>query len=179
MISLYSMLWVCAAFFGVIGVIRGLRREVVALGGIILATFALFQFDNIIRGTLLATAGRTEAFFVQVGLFGVIVYFAYQTRSIGAFEEERSGARVSRLQDAILGGLLGAVNGYLIWGSVWYFLDINEYPLSPLVAAPTIDSVSAQSLNAIPLVLIGGATGSGEIFTIIVVLLFLAVLFVI
>lgn len=179
MVSLYSMLWVSAVFFGVIGVIRGLRREVVALGGVILATFALYQFDVLLRGVFLASVPRDQAFFVQAGLFCIIVYFAYQTRSFGYYEDGQGGPRSNRFQDAILGGLLGALNGYLIWGALWYFLDINDYPFAPLITAPAATSISAQSLNAIPLVLLGGAVGGGgQVLTIIVILLFMMVLFV-
>ena len=178
MVSLYSMLWVSAVFFGVIGVIRGLRKEIVSLGGVILATFALYQFDVLLRGIFLASVPRDQAFFVQAGLFCVVVYFAYQTRSF-SYNDGQGGPRSNRLQDAILGGLLGALNGYLIWGALWYFLDINDYPFAPLITAPAANSISAQSLNAIPLVLLGGAVGGGgQVLTIIVILLFMLVLFV-
>ncbi len=178
MVSLYSMLWVMAVFFAVIGVIRGLRREAVALGGIVLATFALFQFDVLLRGVFLASIPRDQAFFVQAGLFGVVVYFAYQTRSFGGYEDGQ-GPRGNRWQDAILGGLVGALNGYMIWGAIWYFLDINDYPFAPLITAPAANSISAQALNAIPLVLLGNAAGGGgQVLTVIVVVLFLVILFV-
>jgi len=179
-VSLYSMLWVMAVFFAVIGVIRGLRREAVSLGGIVLATFALFQFDVLLRGVFLASIPRDQAFFVQAGLFGVVVYFAYQTRSFGGYYEEGQGPRGNRVQDAILGGLVGALNGYMIWGAIWYFLDINDYPFAPLITAPAANSISAQALNAIPLVLLGNATGGGggQVLTVIVVILFLVILFV-
>ncbi len=177
MVSLFGMLWVCAIFFGVVGLMRGLRREVVALGGIVLATFGLYQLDVLLRGTFLASAPRDQAFFVQAGLFTVMVYFAYQTRSFGG--DDRDGPRNNRFQDAVLGGVVGAINGYLIWGAIWYFLDINDYPLSGLIAAPAPGSISAINLNAIPLVALGGlAGGSGEALTIVVILLFLAVLFI-
>ncbi|MBI1281806.1 MAG: hypothetical protein GC179_27020 [Anaerolineaceae bacterium] len=181
MVSLYSMLWVSAIFFGVIGVIRGLRREIVSFGGIVLATFALFQFDVLLRGVFLASISRDQAFFVQAGLFCVVVYFAYQTRSFGGYDNPpgQQGPRSNRYQDALLGGLLGALNGYLIWGAIWYFLDINDYPFAPLITAPAANSISAQALNSIPLVLMGSITGGGsQVLTVIVVLLFVVVLVV-
>jgi hypothetical protein len=179
MITLYSMMWIVAIFFAVIGTMRGWNKEVVSLAGIILALFALFQFDAILRGLLLASVPRDQAFFVQVGLFGAIVYFAYQTRTSGQ-RPTRGGPNRSRIQDAVLGGLLGALNGYLIWGAVWYFLDINDYPLSPLVIAPAPGSISAQNIGAIPLVIIGSAAGgSTEFLTVVVIVLFLFVLLMI
>lgn len=79
-----------------------------------------------------------------------------------------------------MGGLLGALNGYLIWGAVWYFLDINDYPFSPLIIAPDPNSISAASLGSIPLVILGGAAGgNGEILTIIVIFMFMSVLFIV
>jgi colicin V production protein len=176
-IQLYSMLWLSALFFGIIGVLRGLRREVISLAGIILATFALFQFDAILRGVFLATVPRDQAFFVQICLFASIVYFSYQTRSVSS--QRGGGPRNNRTQDAILGGLLGAVNGYLIWGAVWYFLDINDYPFSPLIIAPDPNSISAQNVGTIPLALLGGAAGgSTDLLTILVIVIFMSVLFV-
>lgn len=177
MVQLYSMLWLAALFFGIIGVLRGLRREILALAGIILATFGLYQFDALLRGTFLATLPRDQACFVQILIFGVIVYFAYQTRSLGS-RQSSAGPRGGRIQDAILGGLLGAINGYLIWGAVWYFLDINDYPFSPLITAPDPASISAQNIGAIPLVLLGGAAGgNGEVLMIVVLIIFVSVLF--
>ena len=179
MIEIYSMTWIVAIFFAIIGTIRGWSKELVSLAGIILAMFALFQFDSLLRGVFLASVPHDQAFFVQVGLFGVIVYFAYQTRAPGVRGGgERGGPRRNRWQDAVLGGLMGALNGYLIWGAVWYFLDINDYPLSPLIIAPAPGGISDRNLGAIPLVLLGGAAGgSTELLTIIVIVLFLFVLF--
>lgn len=175
MIEIYSMTWIVAAFFGIIGMIRGWGKELVSLAGIILAMFALFQFDSLVRGVILASVPGDQAFFVQIGLFGIIVYFAYQTRSPGGGDRN---PRRGRWQDAILGGMLGALNGYLIWGAVWYFLDINSYPLSNLVIAPAPGGISDRNIGTIPLVLLGGAAGgSSELLTIIVIILFLFVLF--
>lgn len=177
MVQLYSMLWIMAAFFAVIGAIRGWSKEIVSTAGIILAMFALFQFDPLLRGVFLASVPRDQAFFVQIGLFAAIIYFAYQSRTI---VNRRGPDNPNRAQNAVLGGVLGALNGYLIWGAVWYFLDINEYPLSPLVIAPAPGSVSEATLNTIPLVLLGGgAASNGELLTIIVIVLFLVVLFLI
>ncbi len=173
MIQIYSMLWISAVFFGIVGVIRGWNRELLTLAGIILSVFALFQFDALLRGVLLASVPEDQVFFVELFIFVLILYMTYRTRGTGG-----RGGRRNRIQDAITGGLIGALNGYLIWGAVWYLLDINEYPLDPLVIAPSATSISAQNLNSIPLVLLGGAAGnSTELLTVMVIVLFLFVLF--
>lgn len=167
MIQLSSLMWVAGIFFALLGFIRGWGREVVATAGILLALFALFQFDSILRGTLFILISPTQSFFVQAAIFSVIAYIAYQARGI---VPERRGSET--LQSGVLGGLFGFFNGYLIAGSLWYFMDINGYPLTPYVTAPSINSPSAQSLSSMPIVMLsGGVSGTGDILTVIVIVL--------
>ncbi|PJF21271.1 MAG: hypothetical protein CUN56_11955, partial [Phototrophicales bacterium] len=85
----------------------------------------------------------------------------------------------ANIQTGILGGVIGAINGYLIGGAIWYFVDINEYPFYPLIVAPSPGSPSANSVGSIPIVLLsGGATGTGDFLIVGVFVLFLLVLFV-
>ncbi len=65
MIELSALLWVMAIFFAIIGFLRGWTKEIVSTAGIILGLFALFQFDTLIRGTLLANVGRDQVFIVS------------------------------------------------------------------------------------------------------------------
>jgi uncharacterized membrane protein required for colicin V production len=170
MVQLSSLMWILAVFFGIVGFVRGWNREIVALAGISLAMFALFQFDPLIRGTMLLRFTRGQAFLIQVSIFLLVVFFAYHNKSFVA--DSRRGD--ANFQEGLLGGLVGMFNGYLIGGTLWYFLDINEYPLSPYVLA---DSTSAQSLSSIPLVIIsGGVGGNGDMMIVGVVILFLVVL---
>jgi hypothetical protein len=169
MIELYSLMWVIAVFAGVIGYLRGWNREIVVTAGAVLAMFVLFQFDSLLRGTLLASAPREQTFFIQAGIFLLIVYAAYQNKTFNA--RARTGAI-----SGLLGILVGFFNGYLIGGTLWYFLDINEYPLDPLILAPSLNSPSAQALPTIPLVVLsGGTAGTGDFLAIIVIGLLLLV----
>jgi hypothetical protein len=174
MVQLYSLMWILAIFFGVAGYMRGWNREVVALAGTALGMFVLFQFDALIRGTLLLSFTRNQAFFLQVSTFLIIVLWL---TAIGVLC--RSGGRAKPPQTGILGAIVGLVNGYLIGGTLWYFLDINEYPLAPYVLAPAPTSPSAQSLGSIPLVILsGGVGGAGDLLIVGIVVLFLIVLMV-
>jgi hypothetical protein len=172
MIQLSTMMWISAVFFAVIGAMRGWNKEIITLCGIVLALFALYLIDNTLRGILLASVPSDQAFVVQMVLFAAIVYTAYRARG----GQMRSRAQRERVQDIILGAMLGALNGYLIWGSFWYFLDINEYPLSPLITAPALGSASAQSIGMLPMLIVGGATGGSTEFVTIGIIVF--VLFV-
>jgi hypothetical protein len=179
MIELSAVLVMMAIFFGIIGFMRGWNREIVSTAGVVLGLFALFQFDTLLRGTLLANVNRDQVFLVQTAIFVAIVYFAYQTRSVMGADIARREGRDS-LQESVLGALLGALNGYLVWGSIWYFMDINEYPLAPYVIAPSPGSASATTQNILPLVLLGGGPGgNGDLLAVAVIILFVFVLILI
>lgn len=182
MMQLSALLWLMALIFGFIGFRRGWNKEVIATSGIILGLFALFEFDDLIRGTLLANVPGEQVMLVQAVLFGIIVFFAYQTRALIGQDavRARGGEGRDELQSQILGGLVGFLNGYLIWGTLWYFMHINDYPFSPYIVAPPSNSPSAQTIDQLPLyVLAGGPGGEGNLLAMAVIFLFLIVLIVI
>jgi hypothetical protein len=61
----------------------------------------------------------------------------------------------------LLGLFLGAVNGYLVFGSLWFFLNDAGYPFS-FIIQPDVNSeigIAAQELLAfMPPELLGGPT---------------------
>jgi hypothetical protein len=171
-IQLTTLMWWMAIFFGIIGFLRGWKKELVATAGVVLAMFAVFQFDTFLRGTFFLSLPPSQIFLVQTAFLMGVVFFVYQAKDIG-------GAHIRKENDwqaGMLGALMGAVNGYLIGGSLWYFLDINEYPWEQLMTAPAQGTAAAQSVNIIPIVLIGGgASGTGDLFALgVLILLFFA-----
>src|SRR5690606_8575323 len=98
---------------------------------------------------------------------------------------ERSGRRNNReeLQSKVLGGIVGAINGYLVSGTLWFFLDYQgvggtaqNYPLAPLVTEPQVGSVSANMVANLPVYILTGAQGESALLSLIVVVLFVIVL---
>ncbi len=182
MLELVTLLWVSIAAFAAIGLGRGWTKEVIALAGITLGLFALHQFDESIRQGLLGQVPAQSKFFAQTTLFLLIVFFAYQTRALmtgGISETTEAGGR-NPAQSKILGGLVGAVNGYLIGGSVWYFMHINDYPLAPYIEAPAPGSLSHSTVGNLPLyVLAGGPGAPADLLTLLVIILFVVVLILI
>jgi hypothetical protein len=178
MIQLSALLWLMAFVFSVIGYMRGLAKELISLAGIVLALFTLFQFDNLLRGVLLQNVPGQQRFVIQIVIFLGIVFFAYQTRALGRrLNVPQGGEGRDQLQTTVLGALVGFINGYLIFGSIWYFMHINDYPLQPFIAAPPAGSTSASTIGALPLYLLaGGPTGDGGLLSLIMIVLFVLVL---
>lgn len=175
MVELYSLMWILAVFFAIIGALRGWTKEIIGTAGIMLAMFALFQLDTLLRGTILLSFPTDQVFFIQVGLFLLVVFAAYTNRS---FIRDATPGRLT-IQEGLLGAIIGFFNGYLIGGTIWYFMDINEYPFSPHIIAPSANSISAQNLGSMPLLILGGGpTGSGDLLAVAVIGIFLLVLFV-
>ena len=119
MIQLSTLLWGFALVFGVIGYMRGLSKELISLAGIVLALFALFQFDGALRGIFLANVPGQQKFVIQSIIFLGIAFFAYQTRALGKRLNVNPDGRDS-LQSSVLGAIVGFINGYLIFGSLFF-----------------------------------------------------------
>lgn len=165
MIQFVSLMWACAIFFAILGLRRGWQNELIVTTWISLATYVLFQLDNILRIAILSFASLTQYFLLQFFIFFALMVWAYQTRS--------SRQIAMNWQSGVLGGIVGFVNGYLIGGMLWYLMDINEYPLIPYVLPPAPNSLSAQAINSMPIILIsGGVNGNIEPLFIITMGLF-------
>jgi uncharacterized membrane protein required for colicin V production len=183
-IQLTVLLGGMCIIFGYIGFLRGWNKEVIATSGIILGLFALFEFDEVLDA-LLTNLPADQGYAVRAVIFIVIVYFSYQTRAIIGPEATRSrgGSRDDgrdRLQASVLGSIVGAVNGYLIWGTLWYFMHVTSYPLQPYISAPPEGSPSANFVDSLPLFVLGGGPGGdGNLLAAAVIGLFLIVLIVI
>ena len=181
MLELTTLVWLCVGGFAMIGLGRGWTKEIIALAGITLGLFALHQFDAAIREQVLAQFSAQNKFFVQTGILLLIAFFAYQTRAlIGAARSEGSDGNRDALQAKVLGGIAGAVNGYMVSGSVWYFMHINDYPLSPFIEAPAEGSLSLSTVNNLPLFVLAGGPGTpGDLLSLLVIVLFVVVLILI
>ena len=77
----------------------------------------------------------------------VLVFFGYQTTGITRLA---AAARRERVQDFILGIIFGMINGYLIIGTIWSYMDSASYPFFPYIISPTeADPLGVAALNLI------------------------------
>ena len=117
MLDLRIFLALVAFIFIYIGARRGFSQEIIATAGVLLALFGLHHFDDTIRGQLLRSGAAWLHLLVQLLVFALVVYFAYHTRAVIGSRAlaVRTGEEMSRrsnMQDGVLGGIIGALNGY-------------------------------------------------------------------
>ncbi|GAB4569207.1 MAG: hypothetical protein Kow0077_01350 [Anaerolineae bacterium] len=174
MVQLGYFLWLMVALFAVMGFIRGSVKEMIALAGIVGALFLLEQTGDMILSPLIGSAPLDQQFYVYLAILGIITFFAYQTPSYLDAGKDVSDAREG-LQEGLLGATIGGVNAYLLFGSLWFYMDTLHYPLSPLIMAPPLDSPSAEIINSLPLVWML----EGNLLPLVMIVLFLVLIILI
>ena len=172
MLELITPLWATAIFFALAGALHGWQREVKATGGCVIGLFAILQFDSLLRGSIYSVLTNELTFTLQTLLYLGIVYAAYRART-----NRREGDTARSIRGSLMGAAVGFFNGYVVAGSIWYFLDINRYPFAQLISAPADTSASFQGLGLMPVVLLGGGlAANGALFAVVALAILAAVM---
>lgn len=136
MVGLTVMFWLFVILFGIIGAMRGWAKELMVTFSAILGIFIITLVQQFLPQL---SAGLSEVlrFWIRTIIFVALVFFGYQTPNIKSI----AGARFARerLQDVLLGLIIGALNGYLVIGTLWYFMDQAGYPFGPYLTAPNLN----------------------------------------
>jgi len=148
MVSLTGVFIIFVAFFTLSGALRGWAKEMLVAVSVVLSLFLRDIFLRFLPPVAKAFEALplTERFLVQSALLIVCVMFGYVGPTLPGVS--RGKLAREKLQDVLLGAVLGALNGYLIVGTVWYFLDQAKYPFPALVSAPT-DAMSKMLVGAL------------------------------
>jgi len=176
MVSLIVIFWMYVILFGIIGGMRGWAKEILVSCSVILAmafTVLMERYVPFIRDILVPGKGSV-LFWLRTLILGVLVFFGYQTPNIARFAPKMTR---EKLQDILLGVIIGAINGYLIAGSIWFYMSASDYPFSQVVAAPTGDlaKLSTAMLQYMPPHLLGIP---GIYFAVVLAFVFVVVVFI-
>jgi uncharacterized membrane protein required for colicin V production len=147
-VSLLYIFWMMVILFAIIGAMRGWAREMMVSFAVVLAVFVLTVVEKYIPFVRDSVKGPTLFWVRTIFLLG-LVFFGYQTPNIPKLAATNRFAR-ERLQDTLLGVFLGAINGYLIFGTLWFFLNDAGYPFQAVITAP--DKATAAGQAALQLV---------------------------
>lgn len=141
MVPLDTCLFAFILLFGMMGALRGWSKEILVLFSVILALATRLIFTKYVPfAAEFFNRSATEQFYLYSGLIILMTVAGYAGPAISG-RLARGSARET-LQDVLLGFIVGAVNGYLIIGSIWYFLDAAGYGIMG-IEAPTTGAMAA------------------------------------
>ena len=176
MMSLAVVFWMYVILFAVIGGMRGWAKEILVSFSVILALAFIALLEHyvpFVRDVLLPQKSPT-LFWLRTLILVVLVFFGYQSVTY-----QRFAAKMTRekLEHAILGIVIGAINGYLIAGTLWFYMADAKYPFVNIVSAPSgnIEAISNSMLHYMPPNLLGIP---GIYFAVVVAFIFVIVVFV-
>jgi uncharacterized membrane protein required for colicin V production len=148
-------LWIgLVVVFAIVGVVRGFLKELGVTLVLIVTLFGLTRLSVNTPAILSFTASATKVqaisqlqenatvwlvFYVLVVL--AVVFIAYQGYVIKYPGNEPKG-----IQGILLSLMIGLINGYLVSGSLWYYIDKYQSPLRALGVLQGEYTVLAQKL---------------------------------
>ncbi len=146
-----------ASIITLIGLAQGYARELGRSMIIIVAIFLLLYVEDRLNPIL---SGAWQMVFPAEDLsaqqlflsnfylvvFVITIFAGYAGRVITF-----SGQQWPMPQGTILSILVGAINGYLISGSLWYYQDVYGYPLSSLGwISPDLSPIAVELVRYLP-----------------------------
>ena len=176
MMSIVYVFWMYVILFALIGWMRGWAKELLVAFSVILA----LALNHVLRRYIPLAQNLPETdvslFWVRTIILLVLVYFGYQT--VVSIPHLASRAVRERLQDTLFGAMLGAVNGYLVAGTILYYMHIADYPFGQVVSRPTDPGV-VQTVNQMMLYMPPQLLGEpGIYFAIILAFVFVLVVYI-
>lgn len=152
MISIGFMLIVMMIIFAIMGTMRGWAKEMLVTFSAILALFIITVLERFIPYVrdVFARQGTPGQFWMNLAIILLLTFFGYQTPTLPKVDQARF--KRERLADALLGFMLGAINGYLVFGTILFYLHTSGYPFPDyIVKAPTeADPLGKAALALIP-----------------------------
>jgi lysylphosphatidylglycerol synthetase-like protein (DUF2156 family) len=145
MVYLNFIFYCFVILFAVIGAMRGWAKEMLVTASAVLALFVIVVVETYVKGLTqtFAVPGSTGQFWMRVAIVVILAFFGYQTPNLPRIGGDRFARE--RLQDSLLGVFLGALNGYLIVGSIWYFLSQANYHALSYIVPPDPSTVAGQA----------------------------------
>ena len=137
MVSLNFFFFCFLILFAIIGAMRGWAKEMLVTFSAVLALFVIAVLEQYVPPVrAFATPASDAQFWMRVVILVLLAFFGYQTPRFPRISEAKFAR--DRLSDTLLGLFLGVLNGYLIVGTLWYFLASAQYgPMSKFIVAPT------------------------------------------
>ena len=176
MMSLVYVFWMYTILFAFIGMLRGWAKELLVAFSVILAlalNHLLRRYVPIVQDL---PDNSTSLFWVQTLILIALVFFGYQT--VALVPHLQSKATRERLQDSLFGAILGAINGYLIAGTILFYLVQTNYQAFPNIVVPPTDQ-NVQAVQTLMTYMPPHVLGEpGIYFAVIISFIFVIVVYI-
>lgn len=147
MTGLNAIFWMFVILFGIIGAMRGWAKELLVTFSTILAMFILNVIETYVPFVSQSLKTNPETlFWLRMILLVGLVFFGYQSPNLQRLAASNRFAR-EKLQDYLLGFVLGAINAYLFIGTFWWFLAEAGYPWKFIIPPDPNTTIGAASLD--------------------------------
>ena len=149
MITISFFFWTLIALFAIIGSMRGWAKELLVTFSLVMALFVMQVALTHIRPIkkLWEAMGGSTQFYAASLVMILFAFFGYHTPNAQKINKNlaRDNKSTARhwLQDMMLGGILGAGNGYLLVGTIWFFLDLAQYPVPDYILTAPVEGTQA------------------------------------
>ena len=176
MMNIIYIFWMYVVLFALVGWMRGWAKELLVSFSVILA----LALNHVLRRyvPIAANLPETDAslFWVRTIILLVLVYFGYQT--VISIPHLAAKGRTERLQDTLFGAFLGGFNGYLVAGTILYYIHIADYAFQNVITKPT-DPTLLEQVNRMMLYMPPQLLGEpGIYFAIILAFVFVLVVYI-
>ncbi|RPJ17087.1 MAG: hypothetical protein EHM33_33285 [Chloroflexi bacterium] len=176
MMSIVYLFWMYVILFAIVGGMRGWAKELLVSFSVVLA----LGLNHIIRRYIPLAQSLSETdtslFWLRTLILLVLVYFGYQT--VVSIPHLASKATRERLQDSLFGGIMGGLNGYLIAGTILFYMHVADYPFEKVISRPA-DPALMQTVNNMMLYMPPQLLGEpGIYFAIILAFVFVLVVYI-
>ena len=176
MMSIVYLFWMYVILFGIVGGMRGWAKELLVSFSVVLA----LGLNHIIRRYIPLAQNLAETdtslFWLRALILLTLVYFGYQT--VVSIPHLASRAARERLQDSLFGVIMGAVNGYLVAGTLLFYMHVADYPFPEVISKPP-DPTLLQTVNEMMLYMPPQLLGEpGIYFAIILAFVFVLVVYI-
>jgi hypothetical protein len=161
--------------FAVIGGMRGWAKELLVSFSVILALTTNHVLRRYIPLVAALPNDSPSLFWVRSLIVLTLVAFGYQT--VISIARLASRAARERLQDTLFGIIMGAINGYLVSGTILFYLHEANYPFQNIVSRPdgaVLATVQAM-MNWMPPHVLGEP---GIYFAVLICFIFVIVVFI-
>ncbi len=141
-----NFIFICfVILFAAIGAMRGWAKEMLVTASAVLGLFIITVLETYVKGVTqsFAVPGSVTQFWLRTAIIAILAFFGYQTPNLPMLGHDRFVRE--RIQDSLLGVVLGAVNGYLIVGSIWYFLSAANYQALSYIVPPDPNTDAGQA----------------------------------